>query len=62
MLGDHNLVLFPQSAIKFFLGYWNVNQTGPALSTANLFGLAAMNSRSSPIFSAGRMNTVSGLK
>ena len=37
MLGDHNLVLFPQSAIRFFLGYSNVNQTGPALSTANLF-------------------------
>ncbi len=36
-LQDHDLTLFPQSAVRFFLGYSNDTQTGPALSTIQLF-------------------------
>jgi hypothetical protein len=34
---DHDLTLFPQSNIKFFLGYSRVAQSGPALSTIEQF-------------------------
>ena len=34
---DDDLTLFPQSNIKFFLGYSRGNQNGPALSTVQLF-------------------------
>jgi hypothetical protein len=34
---DHDLTLFPQSNIKFFLGYTHANQNGPAISTIQLF-------------------------
>jgi hypothetical protein len=36
-LQDHDLTLFPQSAIRFFLGYSRDTQSGPALSTIQLF-------------------------
>jgi len=36
-LQDHDLTLFPQSNIKFFLGYSHGNQNGPALSSIQLF-------------------------
>ncbi len=34
---DHDFTLFPQSKFKFRAGYSRNNQTGPALSTINLF-------------------------
>src|SRR5579871_3268786 len=34
---DHDLTLFPQSNVKFFLGYSRNLETGPALSTIQLF-------------------------
>jgi hypothetical protein len=34
---DHDLTLFPQSKIRFFLGYSRVAQSGPALSTIQQF-------------------------
>ena len=34
---DHELTIFPQSNIKFFLGYSRGNQNGPAISTIQLF-------------------------
>jgi hypothetical protein len=34
---DHDLTLFPQSRIRFFLGYSAVSQSGPALSTIEQF-------------------------
>lgn len=34
---DQDLTLFPQSNIKFFLGYSRGNQNGPAISTIQLF-------------------------
>ena len=34
---DHDFTLFPDSSFKFFLGYTRGNQTGPALSTIQLF-------------------------
>lgn len=34
---DHDFTLFPQSNLKFFVGYSRGNQNGPALSSANLF-------------------------
>jgi hypothetical protein len=34
---DHDLTLFPQSNLKFFLGYSRNTQSGPALSTIQLF-------------------------
>jgi len=34
---DHDFTLFPQSSVKFFLGYTRGNQNGPALSTIQLF-------------------------
>ena len=36
-LQDHDLTLLPQSKIRFFLGYSRNTQTGPALSTTQLF-------------------------
>lgn len=36
-LQDHDLTLFPQSNLKFFLGYSRNTQTGPGLSTIQLF-------------------------
>jgi hypothetical protein len=36
-LQDQDLTLFPQSNIRFFLGYSRDTQTGPALSTIQLF-------------------------
>ena len=36
-LQDHDFTLFPQSNIKFFLGYSRSTQTGPALTTIQLF-------------------------
>jgi hypothetical protein len=36
-LQDQNLELFPQSRVKFFLGYTNSSQSGPGLSTVALF-------------------------
>jgi hypothetical protein len=36
-LQDHDLTLFPQSNIKFFLGYSHGNQNGPALASIQLF-------------------------
>jgi len=36
-LQDHDLTLFPQSKIKFFLGYTHSSQGGPAISTVQLF-------------------------
>ncbi len=36
-LQDHDLTLFPQSNVRFFLGYTNDAQSGPALSTIQLF-------------------------
>jgi hypothetical protein len=36
-LQDHDLVLFPDSKIQFDLGYSRNTQTGPALSTVQLF-------------------------
>lgn len=36
-LQDHSLVLLPQSRFKFFLGYTRNSQSGPALSTIQLF-------------------------
>ncbi|HYL74177.1 MAG TPA: hypothetical protein VEU96_08220 [Bryobacteraceae bacterium] len=35
---DHDFTLFPQSNVKFFLGYSRGNQNGPALSSIQLFG------------------------
>lgn len=34
---DHDLTLFPQSKVKFFLGYSRNDQNGPALTTIQLF-------------------------
>jgi hypothetical protein len=34
---DNDLTLFPQSNVKFFLGYSRSNQEGPALSSVQLF-------------------------
>lgn len=34
---DHDLTLLPQSAIKFFLGYSQNKQTGPGITSAQLF-------------------------
>ncbi len=34
---DHDLTLFPDSNVKFFLGYTRGNQNGPALSSIQLF-------------------------
>jgi hypothetical protein len=34
---DNDLTLFPQSNVKFFLGYSHGNQNGPAISTIQLF-------------------------
>ena len=34
---DHDLTLFPQSAIKFFLGYSGNTQTGPSITSTQLF-------------------------
>lgn len=34
---DHDLILLPQSKIRFFVGFSRVFQDGPALSTARLF-------------------------
>lgn len=34
---DHDLTLFPQSKVKFFLGYSRGSQTGAGLSTTQLF-------------------------
>ena len=34
---DHDLTLFPQSAIKFFLGYSQNKQSGPGITSAQLF-------------------------
>ena len=34
---DHDLTLFPDSNLKFFLGYSRGNQEGPAISTVQLF-------------------------
>ena len=36
-LQDHDLTLFPQSAIRFFLGYSRDTDSGPSLSTIQLF-------------------------
>ena len=36
-LQDHQIVLFPQSGFRFFAGYSRNSQSGPALSTINLF-------------------------
>jgi hypothetical protein len=36
-LQDHDLTLFPQSSVRFFLGYSRNTQSGPALSTIQLF-------------------------
>jgi len=36
-LQDHDLTLFPQSNLRFFLGYSRDSQSGPALSTVQLF-------------------------
>ncbi len=36
-LQDQDLELFPQSKVKFFLGYTNSGQTGPSISTIALF-------------------------
>src|SRR5579884_2000878 len=36
-LQDHELTLFPRSSLKFFLGYSRDTQSGPALSTIQLF-------------------------
>lgn len=35
-LQDHNLVIRPQSRLRFLAGYSKVNETGPALTTVNL--------------------------
>jgi hypothetical protein len=37
LLQDHDLTLLPESRIKFFLGYTRNTETGPALSTIQLF-------------------------
>ena len=34
---DNDFTLFPQSNVRFFLGYSRANQNGPALSTVQLF-------------------------
>ena len=34
---DHDLTLFPQSAMRFFLGYSRNTQSGPSLTTHQLF-------------------------
>lgn len=34
---DHDLTLFPQSRLKFFIGYTHANQNGPAISSIQLF-------------------------
>jgi hypothetical protein len=34
---DHDFTLFPESNLKFFLGYTRGNQNGPAISTVQLF-------------------------
>jgi hypothetical protein len=36
-LQDQNVTLFPQGAIRFFAGYSRNTQTGPGISTINLF-------------------------
>ena len=36
-LQDHDLILFPQSSFKLFLGYSSDNQVGPSLTTEQLF-------------------------
>ncbi|HYZ86504.1 MAG TPA: hypothetical protein VE621_18965 [Bryobacteraceae bacterium] len=38
-LQDHNFTLFPQGALRFYAGYSRNNQTGPALTTVQLFGI-----------------------
>jgi hypothetical protein len=35
---DHDLIFFPQSSVRFFLGYSRNSQTGPALTTVQHFG------------------------
>lgn len=34
---DHDFTLFPQARFKFFLGYTHASQTGPGISTVQLF-------------------------
>jgi hypothetical protein len=34
---DHDLTFFPQGRLKFFLGYTHTSQTGPGISTEQLF-------------------------
>ena len=36
-LQDHDLTLFPQSNVRFFLGYSRDTRSGPTLSTIQLF-------------------------
>lgn len=38
-LQDHDITLMPQSRVRFFAGFSQAVQSGPALSTANLFEL-----------------------
>ncbi len=47
---DQDLTLFPQSNIKFFLGYTRDHQEGPALSTETLFGSAIPGNNEFPLF------------
>jgi len=45
---DHDLTLFPQSNLKFFLGMSASSQTGPSLTSIELFDV---NSPATPLFS-----------
>lgn len=45
---DHDLTLFPQSNLKFFFGMSDSSQTGPSLSSIQLFDV---NSAITPLFS-----------
>jgi hypothetical protein len=50
-LQDHNLTLFPQSAVRFSFGYSRSNQDGAGISTALLFNPAGQFDPTGDIFS-----------
>jgi hypothetical protein len=52
---DHDLTLFPQSKVKFFLGYSRGAQSGPAISTVQAFDTSSDNTF--PVFADVRRRT-----
>lgn len=49
-LQDHNLTLFPQSPVRFSLGYTRDRETGPGISTVQLFQTAGQFDATGDVF------------